>query len=31
VTAEAERNGLMLGEIVDMPANNLSVIYEKTA
>ncbi|MDP7651981.1 MAG: DUF938 domain-containing protein [Rhodospirillales bacterium] len=30
VTAEAELNGLALAEIVDMPANNQSVIFEKT-
>jgi SAM-dependent methyltransferase len=31
VTAEAELNGLVLAETVGMPANNLSVILEKTA
>ena len=31
VTAEAQSNGLGLAETVDMPANNLSVIFEKTA
>jgi SAM-dependent methyltransferase len=31
VTAEAEANGLALAETVAMPANNLSVVFEKTA
>jgi hypothetical protein len=29
VTAEAERSGFVLGDVVEMPANNLSVILRR--
>ena len=31
ITALAARNGLVLVEVIDMPANNKSVLYRKTA